>query len=177
MPRIPYVSQDIDEPRDLIDNILSRRNGELLHLDRMLLNSPPFAKGWNSLLRQVRGKLSLPARIQELAICAVAVLTDAAYEYHHHAPEFLRAGGRQEELDALKHLKSDEDELLMFDASDRAILKLASEMTIFIHVKDTTFAAARAALPDDQQINELVGLIATYNMVSRYLVALQVEPE
>ena len=177
MPRIPYVPHDIDEPRDLIDSILARRDGELLNLDRMLLNSPPFAKGWNSLLRQVRGKLSLPARIQELAICAVAVLTDTAYEYHHHAPEFLRANGTQEELDALRHLKSDNDELLLFDASDRAILKLAREMTIFIHVSDTTFAVARAALPDDQQMNELVGIIATYNMVSRYLVALQVEPE
>ncbi len=177
MPRIPYVPEDIDDPRDLIDSILSRRDGALLNLDRMLLNSPPFASGWNSLLRQVRGKLSLPARIQELAICAVAVLTDATYEYHHHAPEFLRAGGTQEELDALRHIISDNEELLFFDASDRAILKLASEMTIFIHVSDATFDAARAALPNDQQMSELVGIIATYNMVSRYLVALQVEPE
>lgn len=177
MARIPYVPHDIDEPRDLIDSILSRRNGELLNLDRMLLNSPAFAKGWNSLLRQVRGKLSLPPRIQELAICAVAILTDAAYEYHHHAPEFLRTGGTQEELDALRLLKNKDDQLIYFDANDRAILKLVREMTVFVHVNDTTFAAACAALHDDQQMNELVGIVATYNMVSRYLVALQVDME
>lgn len=177
MARIPYVPRDIDEPRELIDSILSRRNGELLNLDRMLLNSPPFAKGWNSLLRQVRGKLSLPARVQELAICAVAVLTDAAYEYHHHAPEFLRAGGTQEELEALRLLKDHNAQLVPFTANDRAILTLVREMTLFIHVNDTTFAAARSVLHDDQQMSELVGIIATYNMVSRYLVALQVDVE
>jgi hypothetical protein len=36
-----------------------------------------------------------------LAICTVALLTGAAYEYHHHAPDFLTAGGTQAELDAL----------------------------------------------------------------------------
>ena len=39
--------------------------------------------------------------------------------------------------------------------------------------------AARKGLENDRQLNELVGVIATYNMVSRYLVALGVgvEPE
>jgi alkylhydroperoxidase family enzyme len=35
----------------------------------------------------------------------------------------------------------------------------------------------RAVLPGEQQVVELVGLIAAYNMVSRFLVALGVEPE
>jgi alkylhydroperoxidase family enzyme len=32
-------------------------------------------------------------------------------------------------------------------------------------------------LPDDRHVVEIVGVIATYNMVSRFLVALGVEPE
>jgi alkylhydroperoxidase family enzyme len=35
----------------------------------------------------------------------------------------------------------------------------------------------RAALPDDRQAFELVTVIAAYNMVSRVLVALGVDPE
>jgi alkylhydroperoxidase family enzyme len=35
----------------------------------------------------------------------------------------------------------------------------------------------RSALRNDQLITELVGVIATYNMVSRFLVALGVESE
>ncbi|HEY5673349.1 MAG TPA: carboxymuconolactone decarboxylase family protein [Malonomonas sp.] len=177
MPRIPYLPADINEPRDIVDSIRARRSGQLLNLDRMLLHSPAFASGWNALLGEVRGKLSLPARQHELAICAVAVLTDAEYEYHHHAPEYLRAGGTEEELSELQLLKEDCEELTLFAQSDRAILMLAREMTLSIRISDATFAAARAALDSDQQINELIGVIACYNMVSRYLVALQIEPE
>jgi alkylhydroperoxidase family enzyme len=35
----------------------------------------------------------------------------------------------------------------------------------------------RAVLPEPRQQVELVGTIAAYNMVSRFLVALNVEPE
>jgi len=177
MPRIPYLPQEIDEPRELVDDIRSRRRGELLHLDRMLLHSPAFASGWNSLLRQVRGKLSLSPRLQEMAICAIAVLNGADYEFHHHAPEFLKAGGSIAELEALRKFTGDENELEIFSSDERAILKLVVEMTLKVEVKDSTFAAVKKALPDLQQLNELIGVIATYNMVSRYLVALQIEPE
>lgn len=177
MPRIPYQPAEIDEPREIVDAIRARRSGQLLNLDRMLLHSPAFASGWNALLGEVRGKLSLPARLHELAICAVAALTAADYEYHHHAPEFIKAGGTAAELAALQKLQDGVDKLPLFNETDRAILKLAREMTLTVHVSDATFKAAREALHSDQQINELIGVIACYNMVSRYLVALQVEPE
>jgi len=177
MPRLPYLAADLDEPRDIVDAIRARRRGRLLNLDRMLLYSPDFASGWNHLLGAVRGKLSLPARLHELAICAVAILTEAAYEYHHHAPEFLQAGGTSAELEALWHLKEDGEALLIFDARERAVLKLAKEMTTSIKVDQTTFNTAQAALENDRQLNELVGVIACYNMVSRYLAALEIEPE
>ena len=177
MPRIPDLPQDIDEPREIVDDIRSRRRGELLNLDRMLLHSPPFAQGWNSLLRQVRGHLTLPPRLQEMAICAVAALTCADYEFHHHAPEFLKTGGSAEELEVLRNFTGTGEELLIFNAKERAILKLVIEMTGKIEVTDHTFEAVQRELGDQQQLVELIGVIATYNMVSRYLVALQIEPE
>lgn len=177
MPRLPYLPADIDEPRDIVDTIRARRSGQLLNLDRMLLHSPAFASGWSSLLGEVRGKLGLPARLHELVVCAVAVLTEADYEYHHHAPEFLKVGGTQEELTALQQLKDGNAQLLLFNPCERAVLKLACEMTLSIRVSDATFAGVRAVLDNDQQVSELVGVIACYNMVSRYLVALQIEAE
>jgi len=177
MPRIPYLPADIDEPRDIVDDIRSRRHGQLLHLDRMLLYSPPFAKGWNGLLRQVRGKLSLSSRLQELAICAVATLNRAEYEFHHHAAEFLMAGGSEAELKLLRNFTGSENELLNFNTRERLILKLVAEMTLNVSVEDQTFSAIRSELHDDRKLNDLIGVIATYNMVSRYLVALQIEPE
>ncbi|WP_333659586.1 hypothetical protein [Meiothermus cerbereus] len=50
-------------------------------------------------------------------------------------------------------------------------------MTRAVRVGDETFRAVQSALPDATQVVELVGVIAAYNMVSRFLVALDILPE
>jgi alkylhydroperoxidase family enzyme len=181
MPRIPYQPADLAEPNEIVSAIRARRGGHLLNLDRMLLHSPAFAKGWNAFLGQVRTGLELSPKLRELAMCVVAVLNGAEYEFLHHAPEFIKAGGTVEQVEALKHFgtsidMSDQD-LSLFDATERAALQLTTEMTLDVQVTESTFATVRAALQSEQLVVELVGVIATYNMVSRFLVALGVEPE
>ncbi len=182
MPRIPYQPADLAEPAAIVDAIRSRRGGGLLNLDRMLLQSPAFAKGWNAFLGEVRTGLSLSPKLRELAMCVVAVINGAEYEFIHHAPEFIKAGGNQEQVEALRHddLEHLEDagpKERLFDAAELATIALTFEMTAHVQVTDETFAALRAAIPNDQHVVELVGVIAAYNMVSRFLVALGVEPE
>lgn len=177
MPRIAYLPAGLSEPGGLVEAIRTRRGGHLLHLDRMLLHSPPFAQGWNALLGAVRGALTLSPRLLELAVCAVAVLNGADYEFHHHAPEFIKAGGSPEQLEAIRWMKSSEPAPRLFDAAEAAVLRLAAEMTRQVGVSDETFAAAREVLADERQMVELVGAVAAYNMVSRFLVALDVMPE
>jgi alkylhydroperoxidase family enzyme len=63
------------------------------------------------------------------------------------------------------------------EAVERSVLRLTLEMTRAVAVSDATFNSAQAALTSDRQLVELVGVIATYNMVSRFLVALQVAAE
>jgi len=180
MPRIPYLAKDLAEPSDLVAAIRARRGGSLLDLDRMLLHSPPFAKGWNALLGGVRNELALPAKLRELAICAVARLNEAEYEFRQHAPEFLKAGGTAAQAAALGAPGTSAawgDDGALFDAAERAVLRLTTEMTRQVKVGDAAFSAVRPVLADDRQVVELVGVIATYNMVSRFLVALGIEPE
>ena len=177
MPRIQYQPADIDGPVELIASIRVRRGGTLLNLDRMLLHSPSFAKGWNEFLGEVRGGLSLSPKLRELAICGVAVLNGAEYEFYHHAPEFIKAGGTAAQVEVLCNFEAAANETAVFDAAERAVIRLTLEMTREVRVSDSTFAAARSALPNDQGLVELVGVIAAYNMVSRFLVALGVEPE
>jgi alkylhydroperoxidase family enzyme len=98
MPRIPYQPADLAEPKEIVSAIRTRRGGELLNLDRMLLHSPAFAKGWNAFLGQVRTGLELSPKLRELAMCVVAVLNGAEYEFLHHAPEFIKAGGTVEQV-------------------------------------------------------------------------------
>lgn len=174
MPRIPYQPSDLAEPKAIVDAIRTRRGGTLLNLDRMLLHSPAFARGWNAFLGEVRNNLELPARLRELAMCQVALLNGADYEFHHHAPEFLKAGGTQAQLDALRGGANDSD---AFDAGERAIIALIRAVTVDVKVSDAVFDAARAALKSDQLTVELIGVAATYNMVSRFLVALGIRPE
>lgn len=175
MPRIPYRSPDDPAIAELVGAIRARRAGKLLNLDRMLLHSPPFARGWNALLGAVRRELALSPRVRELAICAVARLNRAEYEWYQHAPEFLAAGGRQDQLDALDDVDAASEDA-RFDDAERAALRLTIDMTRAVDVRPETFARAQS-LFSEQELVELVGTIATYNMVSRFLVALDITPQ
>jgi alkylhydroperoxidase family enzyme len=178
MSRVPYVSGERSENEsELVARIRARRGGTLLNLDRMLLNSPSFAQGWNTHLGAVRRELLLDPKLRELAICAIAVLNRAHYELEQHTPEFLRAGGTAAQAAALARLGSEAENTANFDATEQAVLQLTLEMTRNVEVSDSTFERVRSALSDTRHIVELVGVIATYNMVSRFLVALQVELE
>jgi len=178
MSRItPYRDSTGTPESELVTRIRARRGGGLLNLDRHLLKSPPFAAGWNAHLGAVRTELSLSPKLRELAICAVAVLNGADYELAHHAPEWLRAGGSTNQLEALKTLDPSADLPRGFDALERAVLRLSIEMTREVKVADATFEEVRAALNEERQVVELVGVIATYNMVSRFLVALEIDLE
>jgi alkylhydroperoxidase family enzyme len=177
MPRIPYVSADLQEPAAIVGAVRARRGGELHFLDRMLLHSPPYAQGWNALLGAVRSQLSLPPRLRELAICAVGSINKAAYEIQQHAAPFRAAGGSEAQLAALADCDAAAINTALFDQSERATLRLTLAMTRHVQVSAADFAAVRLQLKDEQQLVELIGVIATYNMVSRFLVALGVEPE
>ncbi len=176
-PRIPAVPDAALGPAEVLQSILQRRQGKLLNLDRMLLNSPAYAVGWNGFLGAVRTGLSLDAGLRELAICSVAVLTQARYEYDQHAPEFLQAGGLQAQLNALQEFDAALTNSVLFDATERAVMTLARAMTLQVQVPDDCFKAMQLQLPNVQQQVELVGVIAAYNMVARFLEALQVQPE
>jgi alkylhydroperoxidase family enzyme len=124
----------------------------------------------------VRTQLSLDAKPRELAICAVAALNGAEFEFVHHVPHLLKAGGSQAQADALRDVASASGNNALFDEADRAVLQLTLEMTRDVKVRDETFAAANRALGSTQKVVELVATVAAYNMVSRFLVALDVQP-
>lgn len=176
MKQIPYVAPDLAEPADLIAAIRRRRGGALLNLDRMLLHSPPLARGWNAFLGAVRDELGVSAEWRELAMCYVAVLNGADYEYTHHAPLYLAAGGRDAVLDAMREGAAAPRAPGM-TAQDAALLQLTLEMTRDISVGAQTRQAALAALGSTGALVEFIAVVAAYNMVSRFLIATGVSPE
>lgn len=159
----------------LVSAIEARRGGALLNLDRMLLWSEPLARGWNVYLRALRQEISLPPFVRELAICVVARLTGADYEFHHHAPELKRAGATDAQLAALDNPDSAAISG-QFDDLQRAVIRFAIASTREVRIPDTVFGALKPHLSPTELV-ELVAVTAAYNMVARLLIALQVEPE
>src|SRR5712692_9055621 len=118
---IAYLSDDQLGPPDLVAAIKSRRaGGKLLNLDRVLLHSPNFTKGWNGMFAAIRGQLTLPAKLREIPIMAIAVINKADYEWAQHEPEFKNAGGTAEQLAALKNPDAASRDVKLFADDERA---------------------------------------------------------
>jgi AhpD family alkylhydroperoxidase len=168
MARIPYADLTNPEAKPIVDRIVAER-GSVLHLYQMLLNSPPIASGWLNYLTAVRQHSTLPAALRELVIMRVAVINGAPYEAEQHAPIALREGVSQAQLDELNQWESS----TKFDATQRAVLAYTDAMTKNIQVSPEIFAAVKAQLTD-RLLVELTATVGAYNMVSRFLEALQI---
>ena len=179
--RIPAWNQRLKaQPAELVAAIEARRGGKLTPLDEALLWSEPVARGWNVYLKAVRTELATDRRLRELAICTVALLTGATYEYHHHAPDFLAAGGTQAQLDALSAYVQiapcQRVEVPGLSAIEGIVIQYAAQMTVRVKVDDEVFAQMQQHF-DTTALVEITSSIATYNMVARFLVALGVTPQ
>jgi AhpD family alkylhydroperoxidase len=171
MAHLPYADLDNPESLALVDRIVAER-GSVLHLYQMLLHSPPLAEGWLGFLTNVRQRLHLSGALRELVIMQVAHLNGAPYEAEQHAPIALKEGLTRAQLDALPRWQVPG----VFDPLQQVALRLTDTMTRDVHVPLALMREVRAHL-DDRQVVELVGTIAAYNMVSRFLEALQIHAD
>src|SRR5690606_17353263 len=125
----------------------------------------------NAMMGNVRNQFVVAQRLRELAMCTVAVINDASYEFAAHAPIFLAEGGTQAQLDAIA---ADPDAAAadgaLFAPVEAATIALTVEMTRNVKVADATFTRIEALL-GRRELVELIATIAAYNMVSRFLVA------
>jgi AhpD family alkylhydroperoxidase len=168
MARIPYADCNSGAACALSERIVAER-GSVLHLYQMLMHSAPVAGGWLDYLTAIRQKTSLSGALRELIIMRVALLNNAPYEADQHAPIALQEGVSQAKLDALGDWRS----CPLFDERERAVLAYTDAMTRQIQVPDEVFGAV-SALYMPPQLVEITATIAAYNMVSRFLEALQI---
>ena len=172
MPRVPYIEeQDHPELAVLIARIKAER-GKVLDLYKVLLHSPAVMEGWLGFFTAIRHKTKLGGRYRELAILRVAVLNGADYEYNAHLPFALKEGASAEQIAALKAWRDSP----LFDAAERAVLAYTDTMTEKIQVPDELFSQVQAHF-DAQDLVELTATIAGYNLVSRFLEAMQVHQQ
>jgi len=171
MARVEYPDTSSPEAQQMIETIRRERGGRLPHLFQMQLHNPAIVDGWLRLGTAVRFKSDLDDATREMAICLVARITGAEYEWRAHRRIALEHGFSEGQLDGILDWRTGQ-----FDDRQRAVLALAEALTNSIDVDDATFDAVRPHL-SERQIVELVTTVAYYNMVSRFLVGLRIDLE
>ncbi|OCL10767.1 4-carboxymuconolactone decarboxylase-like protein [Glonium stellatum] len=181
--RLPYVPNppqfENADDQAIVERVQQRR-GEagLLELDLSLLHSPPIADGWNSFLGSIRTQTTLSTSIRETAICRVAVLNNAWFEWEHHAPLLRACPNIKEEyiqhiLQAPTQLQFHEAVAAYVDEKHLAVIDYTDAMTLDVQVSDAVFGRLKQNF-SDREVIEITATIAAYNCVSRFLVALDV---
>jgi len=179
--RLPYTpdppqTTTPEEARILAAVQARRAPNPLLPLDLALLHSFPVTEGWNTFLGAIRTRTSLSTVIRELAICRVAIVNSALFEWEQHMP-ILKEGGLSEEALALVGDKNvdflDEASLGLLSAEQRAVLRYTDAMTKTVTVPDEVFESVRGCF-NETEVVEITATVAAYNCVSRFLVALDV---
>ena len=174
-PRIPLKPIDLAEPADLVAAIRKRRGGQLIELDRLLLYSQPLSEGWNHFLGNIRERFSVPQQLRELAMCTVAVLNNAEYEFTQHAPLYIKAGGSEEKATLLRQPGTAIDNSA-FTQDEQLTIALTTQLTRDVRISDDLFDQCVDFFGNEHLV-ELVATIAAYNMVSRFLVAFELHPK
>lgn len=157
------------ELRATEDKVIASR-GKITLLYQVLLNSPAICEGWEQLMTAVRYKTSLSDRLRELIILRIAVLNDAPYEFNAHAPIAEKAGVTPEQMEAVRQTPPG----AALSEHERRVLALTDAMTRDIHVSDALFDSVTQGMSDTEKV-EVAATVASYNMVSRFLVGLHVE--
>lgn len=195
MPRIPYRYPAAGAD-PIADAIRERRGARgLTPLDGSLLNAPAIANGWNTLLGATRTKNSIPDDVREMMILRVAAHNSANFEWIQHAPVAEKAGCTTAQLAAVRDVRAPLSAASVLSPLAKAALALADDMTTKVRVQDSTFASLKSAFADNvrelgdkgkvdgfegeelvnRKIAEATLTVAVYNMVSRFLVAVDVD--
>ena len=175
---IPYTPNPphftLPEDQAILSAVQARRgeNG-LIALDLALLHAPQIAGGYNMLLDAIRNKSSLPTTWREIAICRTALINRAWYEWNGHSAILAAAleGFREAKMTVVRQLHPTEKGAL--DEDEWLVLRYADAMTANVRVPAELADEVRHRF-GSKQVIEVTATIACYNMVGRFLVALDV---
>lgn len=156
------------ELADIEARILAQR-GRISLLYQVLLNSRPIVHGWEAMLTAVRNQTAVDAATRELVILRVAVLNNAEFEFDAHIPHAVKAGLSDEKIHGLRDAEPGQ----VYTSQERLVIELTDRMTRDVAVPEVLMEKVRAEFGVTETV-ELVATVAAYNMVSRFLVALNI---
>jgi alkylhydroperoxidase family enzyme len=161
------------ELSELVAKIRGARGGRLLNIYRMILHSPAVAAAWLDLNSAVRYQTEIDGQSRELAVMRIAILNGVDYILRAHThTSAVQEGLTPAQVDALADWCSS----TLFSEKQRTLLAYVDAMTRDIEVPDSVFTEVRKHYSERQTV-ELAMLIGCYNMHTRVLKALKVDPE
>jgi len=174
MARVRLIDENENpDLRALIVKIKGARGGRLINIYRLMLHSPKLADAWLELNQAVRYGTEIDGQSRELAVIRVAILNHVDYVVRAHGPAYaLKEGLTVDQVDAVANWQGSN----LFSEKQRALLAYVDSMTREIDVSDDVFAEIRKH-HSERQVVELTMLIGAYNMLTRFLKALRVDPE
>jgi alkylhydroperoxidase family enzyme len=172
--RVPLIEEpEHPELAESIAKIKGARGGRLINIYRLMLHSPALANAWFDLNQAVRYGTEIDGQSRELAVIRVAILNDVEYVQQAHGPAYaLKEGLTPDQVAAIGFWQASK----LFSDQQRALLAYTDAMTQQIDVPDGVFADLRKFYSERQTV-ELTMLIGAYNMLTRFLKALKVDPE
>jgi alkylhydroperoxidase family enzyme len=174
MARVKLLDEnEHPELAESIARIKGARGGRLINIYRLMLHSPMLANAWFDLNQAVRYGTDIDGQCRELAVIRAAILNDVEYVQRAHGPAYaLQEGLTPEQVAAVADWQSSK----LFTDKQRALLDYTDAMTRGIDVPDSIFLEVRKHFSERQTV-ELTMLIGAYNMLTRFLKALKVDPE
>lgn len=160
-------TRDVAESHRWIFERMEARDG-ILNIFRALSHSPEAMRRFMKLGSYILGEGRLDPKLRELAILRAGWECRAPYEFSQHIAFARRVGLSDSQIRAVG-----EPHVGLFAPREMAVLAYAGELSAASHVSDATYSAVAAFL-DEEEIVELTLAVGYYNMVSRFLNAMQV---
>ena len=161
---LPDVDSLSEDQRRVYDAIESGPRGTVPALFMAFLHNAELADRIQRLGALLRYQTSLPPRLSELAILAIARHWSCQYEWHWHAPEAVQAGLSDAVIEAIRHRcpppLSAPDEVAVYDYT--------CELQANRAVSDETYDKALELL-GPAGVVELTALNGYYTMIAMTL--------
>jgi uncharacterized peroxidase-related enzyme len=174
MARLPLIQDDDAGPelRAMLDEVRARGIA-VPNLYRVIGHAPQMLRAWLDFAWPLRLHARTSRALRELLILRGAQISGADYEWVHHVTMALAAGVPQAQIDAL----ADWPNATVFSPAERAVLRLADEVTRGPAASPATIDALRDAGFDEAEIVELTLTSSFYVCVARFLLSMGVELE
>jgi len=173
MARVKLVEKEQADPRikEMFQK-LEDQDVPVLNLFKAVGNCPRIGRNFVRLGNAILRPDFIDPKLRELAILRVGNLLRSEYEFTKHVTIGGEVGVTDDQIDELSNWAASRK----FTDIEKAVLQYTDEVTLNVKVSDSTFANLKKFF-GDQAIVKLTATIGYYGMVSRILVALEIELE